>query len=158
MRKFALVLVLTTAAFAACSESSKDGSCTDLENTAPAIAVTTSNAAVPTGTGGTAVEGTYHLTAIVRTSTSPMPQLTFRQTLRISGNTIESADEDSDKPAFTKVSTFTTNGSSIVFSRVCSTEKDSPTELQYNSYTADATHVGLYSTSLGFTATFTKQP
>jgi hypothetical protein len=53
--------------------------------------------------------------------------------------------------------TFTTNGSAIAFTRVCSSES-SPTELHYDSYTADATHLNLYSVSLGLSVAFTKQP
>ena len=158
MRRFVLALILMNA-FAACSKSNNDGVCTNLENTAPEIAVTTSDAAVPTGTGGTVAEGTYFLTAVVRTPSSPVSaQLTFRQTFRISGNTLETVAKDSDKSTATKgEDTFTTNGSSIVFTRVCSSDSSSA-ELQYGSYTADATHLNLYSVPLGISVFFTRQP
>jgi hypothetical protein len=165
MHSFGPVILLTAlATLAACSDpattvadSGAPGSCTTLANSAPAIVVTTGGATVPTGTGGTVAAGTYYLTSVVRTPTSILPQMTFRQTLRITGNTVEMAADDSYKPAFTKTSTFTTSGSSIVFTRLCSTEADSLTELQYESYTADDAHLILYGVTLGITVTYTRQ-
>jgi len=132
--------------------------CTAIANTAPAVNVTTGDATAPTGTGGTVEDGTYYLTAVVRTPASIIPQIKFRQTIRTSGNTLEMTAENSNKPAFTSVRTFTTSGSSIVFARVCSTDVGMQTETQFNSYTADATHFSLYSIGLGITVTYTKQP
>jgi hypothetical protein len=139
-------------------DATGDGqACSTLANTAPAVPVTTGDDTVATGAGGTVAAGTYYLTAIVRTPASVLPQMTFRQTLRITGNTVEMAADDSDKPAFTKTSTFTTSGSSIVFTRLCSTEADSLTELQYESYTANDAHLILYGVTLGITVTYTRQ-
>jgi hypothetical protein len=92
----------------------------------------------------------------VRTPSSILPQMTFHQTLRISGNTIESVAEDNDQPAKTGVITFTTSGSSIVFTSVCSTETGSGGDLQYDSYTADDSHLVLYGVTIGITVTYTR--
>jgi hypothetical protein len=159
-----VVLLTALAPLASCSDpatttadSGTPGACTTLVNSAPAIVVTTGDAAVSTGTGGTVAAGTYYLTAVVRTPSSIMPQMRLRQTLRISGNTIESVSQDNDLPANNDVTTFTTNGSSIVFTGICSTKADSGGSLEYDSYTADGTHLVLYAVTLGITVTFTRQ-
>jgi hypothetical protein len=165
MPSFGPVILLTAlAALAACSDpasttpdSGTPGSCTTLVNSAPAIVVTTGGATVPTGTGGTVAAGTYYLTSVVRTPTSILPEMTFHQTLRISGHTIETVAQDGDQPAYNGVTTFTTSGSSIVFTGVCSTKADSGGDLQFDSYTADATHLILYGVTIGITVTYTRQ-
>jgi hypothetical protein len=139
-------------------EAATDGEdCTTLPNTAPLVPVTTGDDRVATGVGGTVAAGTYYLTSVVRTPSSILPQMTFHQTLRISGNTIESVAQDNDKPAYTVVSTFTTSGASIAFSLVCSTQNGSGGDLQYDSYTADDSHLILYGVTIGITVTFTRQ-
>ena len=165
MRNFVPVILLATlATFASCSDqastpadSGTPAACTTLANTAPAIEVTTGGATVPTGTGGTVAAGIYYLTSVVRTPSSILPQMRFHQTLRISGNTIETVAQDNDQPAYTGVSTFTTSGSSIVFTSVCSTKTDSGGDLQYDSYTADASHFILYGVTIGITVAYTRQ-
>jgi hypothetical protein len=139
-------------------ETAADGKvCTTLANTAPAVPMTTGDDTVATGVGGSVLAGTYYLTAVLRTPSSILPQMTFRQTLRISDNTIESVSQDNDQPANNEVTTFTTDGSSIVFTGICSTRADSGGSLQYDSYTADASHLILYGVTIGITVTFTRQ-
>jgi len=153
-----LLLGLPAIETAIAPEAATDGEdCTTLPNTAPLVPVTTGDDRVATGVGGTVAAGTYYLTSVVRTPSSILPQMTFHQTLRISGNTIESVAQDNDKPAYTVVSTITTSGASIAFSLVCSTQNGSGGDLQYDSYTADDSHLILYGVTIGITVTFTRQ-
>lgn len=165
MGSFGPFIVLTALApLAACAaqatttgDSGTVGMCTSLANSAPAITPTTGDASVPTGTGGTVAAGTYFLTSVVRTPTSILPEMKFRQTLTISGSSIESVSQDGDQPPNNEVLTFATSSSSIVFTIMCST-RAAASAARYDSYTADASRLILYDVAtLGITVTYTRQ-
>lgn len=132
--------------------------CNDVVNDATAVSITSSTNAMPTGTGGAFVNGTYHMTAIVTHPGSPLVpgSITFKQTIRLTGTLVELAADDSDKPPFTGNMTIAPSGTAFTSTTTCTTEAD-PFEVPYDSFTATASSFTVYCSSIYFEATYTKK-
>jgi hypothetical protein len=94
------------------------GSCNTLAYAGPAISLELSSASPPTLTGGTIVAGTYVLAKCVFYTTS-LPATLLRQTLQISGTTVEALATSGSDPDQRTTSTIATVGATATLTRTC---------------------------------------
>jgi hypothetical protein len=136
------------------------GTCNALANSASDVPITVDTVAIPTGTGGTIADGTYHITEVRTYQGSPLTALTFNQTIVISGTGMhyELVANDSDKPEFHESATITSTPSgTISIDETCTTEQNY-TPIPYTSFTASGTTLQVFCASYGFSITLTLAP
>jgi hypothetical protein len=129
--------------------------CNDLDNVGTDVTPVDTDVEIPTGEGGTLVLGTYVLTD-VRTyaGSSVAGELpVMRQTLVLTGDggLFVNLEEGTTTRSAFEVSVV---GTTATFTTTCTTDPSS-FELPTSSFTADATAITLYSTSLGMSVTYT---
>ncbi len=111
---------------------------------------------VPTGTGGTMVDGRYVLTSFVGYPGNPLiVGQTMRQTLVLCGGTGQFVEGLTGAAPTFKNFSITTSGTAPTITTLCTSMAD--TNIPYASYTATATTVSFYSTVFKFSVTYTKQ-
>ncbi len=130
--------------------------CNALVNTGTDVALVAEATAIPVGTGGTIVDGRYHLSAFksYQGSTAGLP-VSMRQTLDICGTLTQFTGDQPGQPTQHNNTTITTAGIVPTTVDTCKS-KVGDTAIIYSSYTATATSVTLYASLYKFSVTFTK--
>jgi len=112
--------------------------------------------ALPTGTGGTIVDGRYVLTDVSSYTGSALTGITLKQTLELCAGVGQFVDDQPGKPTAHKSFTLAPVGTAPNVTTTCSTEVPD-TNIPYSSYTATPTTLTFYSTAFVFSVTYTKQ-
>ena len=119
-------------------------------------ALATDPGALPTGTGGVALDGIYYLTGFTAYAGSVLrPGLVLRQTLSLCGSIGDLVNDEAGETK-RKTLTFKPSGVAPNLTQTCAS-KAGDAEIPYSSYTANATTLTFYSTASTFSATYTKQ-
>ncbi|HRG95292.1 MAG TPA: hypothetical protein PLR99_03515 [Polyangiaceae bacterium] len=142
-----------------CSGADAGAQCNTVVNGATDVGVTVGTGALPTGTGGTVVDGRYYLTNLTSYPGTGIPStLVMRQTLELcSGGMVGQLVNDSAGVTKRKTFSFTTAGNVPTTIQTCQTVVGDDA-IPYQSYTATATTLTFYAAApYVFSATYTKQ-
>lgn len=91
------------------------GMCNTLDNGAPLVSEVAGVGAKPVPAGGAIVDGTYFLTKHEVFAPSTPDANTRKRTIKLSGTTFETHENDTGKPEKRLCGTFTTSGTNITF-------------------------------------------
>ncbi len=131
--------------------------CNALGNAAFTEIVDSQPGVTPTGTGGTIADGLYRSLGATAYDFSTVPAGSMlRDTLRVSGNTVQTAVIDWAAYGSQNF-TIQTSGSSITGTETCSNAYDSGT-WPFSSYTATPTQLTLFSASGRYSVTYIRIP
>ncbi len=142
-----------------CSAADASAQCNTVVNGATDVSVTVGTGALPTGTGGTVVDGRYYLTNITSyPGTGVAPTLVMRQTLELcGGGRVAQLINDVAGETRRKSFVFTTAGIVPTTIQTCESVAND-VAIPYASYTATATTLSFYAAApYVFSATYTKQ-
>lgn len=142
----------------ATSGQDSGGECNALTNTASDVQITDDTGAIPTGTGGTIADGTYHLTEVRAYQGSPLKGIVFKQSAVISGGGkhAEIVANDSDKPEFHESDTLAPSGAAITVTQTCTTEQNA-TPIPYDSFKVEGNALTLFCSAYKFSVTYSMQ-
>jgi hypothetical protein len=130
--------------------------CNAIAQTATDVSIMPSGTAIPTGTGGTIVEGRYHTTAITSYTGSTVTGVTLKQTWEFCQGGRSLVGDEPGKPQYRKSGPYTIAGNQLTSPDACTTQSPNTT-VPFDSFTANATTLTFYSSSLLFSVTLTKQ-
>jgi hypothetical protein len=130
--------------------------CNTITNIGTDKPIVATGTVMPTGTGGTIVDGRYVLTDFSSYTGSAITGVTLKQTLELCGGTGQFVDDQPGKPTQHKSFLFAPVGTAPNVTTTCSTEVPD-SNIPYSSYTATPTAVTFYSTTFLFSVTYTKQ-
>ncbi len=162
---FLYTFVLSTAAVWNCGGDDDDDSspangadCNTVANIGSDVTLNDTTDAIPTGTGGTFVNGTYVLTEFKTYTGSPMAGsgIVMKQTLQLNDGVGQMIGVDSSSGTYKKSFTYQTNGTTPTITTTCTTQNPNM-DVPYSSYTATSSSFSLYSTTYGMSVTYTKQ-
>ena len=141
-----------------CSGADAGAQCNTVVNGATDVPVTVGTGSLPTGTGGTVIDGRYYMTNLTTyPGTGIAPTLVMRQTLELCcGGRVGQLVNDETGKTERKSFTFTTAGNVPTTVQTC--ESAPSINIPYASYTATATTLTFHSAApYLFSVTYTKQ-
>lgn len=140
-----------------CADQADAGTeCNALANIGADLTATLASGSVPTGTGGTVVDGRYALTEFFYYAGSPLAGsgLSLGQTLLICGTEGQLVSNQSDKGLVRKSFSLSFNGTVPTATTTCTTDATAA-DVTYSSYTATPTTITFHSSTLQFSVTYT---